>query len=93
MSVNTLLKISEALNVPVDYLLFGPDSRSDDYTSIVSLIETCPVTKLNHLEQIISHYIQAISEEKKVDTMNKKVDFESTFYALQMDSYFFSNYF
>lgn len=68
MSVNTLLKISEALNVSVDYLLFGPDSRSDDYTSIVSLIETCPATKLNHLEQIISHYIQAISEVKKVDT-------------------------
>ena len=25
-------------------------------------------SSLNHLEQIISHYIQAISEEKKVDT-------------------------
>lgn len=67
MSVNTLLKLTEALNVPVDYLLFGPDSRSDNYTSVISLIETCPISELDHLEQIISHYIQAITEKKEID--------------------------
>lgn len=63
MSVHTLLKLSEALNVPVDYLLFGPDSQTNDYTSIISLIKTCPISKLEHLEQIISHYIQAVSDK------------------------------
>ena len=61
MSVNTLLKLSEALNVSVDYLLFGPDSDSDNYEAIIGLIKTCPLSKLDHLEQIISHYIQAVS--------------------------------
>ena len=63
MSVNTLLKISIALNVSVDYLLFGSTSDSDEYSSILYLIKTCPPSKLNHLEHIISHYIQAIQED------------------------------
>ena len=65
MSVNTLLKLSTALNVSIDYLLFGSSSQTDEYTAIDSLIRTCPVSQLNHLEQIISHFIQAVREENQ----------------------------
>ncbi len=60
MSVNTLCKISDSLHVPVDYILFGPDSKSSGLDSLMGIIGTCPSDKLEHLEQIISHFIQAV---------------------------------
>lgn len=66
MSTNTLLKLSEALNVSVDYLLFGAQTEKEEYTSIIGLVETCPVSSLSHLEKIVSNYIQAISESTHI---------------------------
>lgn len=60
MSVNTLCKISDSLHVPVDYILFGPDSNSNGLDSLMGIIGTCPSDKLEHLEQIVSHFIQAV---------------------------------
>ena len=62
MSDNTLLRLSSALNVSVDYLLFGSQAKNDLYSSVIGLVETCPVSKLSHLEEIISHYIQAVKD-------------------------------
>lgn len=69
MSTNTLLKLSEALNVSVDYLLFGAQTEKEEYTSIIGLVETCPISGLSHLEKIVSHYIQAINENTHTDEM------------------------
>lgn len=60
MSLNTLCKLSEALNVSTYYILFGETSISDEYTPIIGLVRTCPANKLEHLEEITSHYIQAV---------------------------------
>lgn len=62
MSLNTLCKLSESLHVSTDYILFGNNSISDDYTPIIGLVQTCPSGKLDHLEKIVSHYIQAIKD-------------------------------
>lgn len=69
MSLNTLFKLSESLHVSADYILFGNNSISDEYTPIIGLIQTCPSDKLEHLEQIVSHYIQAI---KSSDTFEEE---------------------
>lgn len=63
MSVNTLLNLADSLNVSVDYLLFGVQTEKEEYTPIIGLVKTCPVSGLKHLEEIISHYIQAINEQ------------------------------
>jgi len=60
MSTETLTKLAAALNVPIDFLIFGDRVRSDVYNPIISLVETCPPDKLSHLETIVSHYIQAV---------------------------------
>ncbi len=60
MSVNTLCKLSDSLHISVDYILFGSPSPSEDIEPIEGMISLCPVDKRVHLEQIISHYIQAI---------------------------------
>ncbi len=64
MSIGTLLKICNSLDVSVDYLLFGPESDSGIYGPVVNLIKTCPQSKLEHLEQIVSQYLQAIREDE-----------------------------
>ena len=63
MSLHTLKELSIALNVSADYLLFGAKAETDAYYSCTQLLLTCPISKLSHLEQIISHYIQALKPD------------------------------
>lgn len=63
MSVHTLCKLSDSLHVSVDYILFGSPSPEKELDPIIGLISLCPINKRSHLEQIISHYIQAVQEE------------------------------
>lgn len=60
MSLNTLYKISDSLNISTDYILFGTKNEADEYLAVISLVKSCPVDRLNHLEQIVSHYMQAV---------------------------------
>lgn len=60
MSLTTLSNFSDALNISADYILFGSQAEDDAYYSIINVVKTCPADKLAHLEQIVSHYIQAI---------------------------------
>lgn len=64
MSLHTLKKLSLALNVSADYLLFGTQNKNEAYYSAISLLLTCPISKLPHLEQIMSHYIQAVKSDE-----------------------------
>lgn len=62
MSVNTLCKLSDALHVSVDYMLYGSQEPAENLDHIIGLISCCPANKRAHLEQIISHYIQAVKD-------------------------------
>lgn len=59
ISLNTLCRLSDALHISTNYILFGQKETGTD-PAILSLIEHCPPEKLSHLEEIISHYIQAV---------------------------------
>lgn len=61
MSVSTLCKLASSLHVPTDYILFGPAPEKSELQSIMGIIGTCPPDKLEHLEKIISHFIQAVT--------------------------------
>ena len=65
MSVSTLCKLSNSLHVSVDYILKGSSDPSDTYDSFISLISLCPTDKLDHLEKIIAHYIQAVRNDSE----------------------------
>lgn len=67
MSLTTLSKIAASLSVSADYLLFGPSTGDDDYTALTALIRTCPSDRLDHLQQIVSHYIQMVNEMEEED--------------------------
>ena len=64
MSLATLARLSSSLNVSADYLLFGTQEKEGRYYPAIRLLTTCPPSKLEHLEQIISHYIQAVKPDE-----------------------------
>lgn len=60
ISLNTLCRLSDSLQISTDYILFGTEQTNRNYESLLGLIEHCPPDKIDHLEEIISHYIQAV---------------------------------
>ncbi len=60
ISLNTLCRLSDSLRISTDYILFGKNQNAQAYEALLGLIEHCPADKIEHLEEIISHYIQAV---------------------------------
>ena len=75
MSLTTLYKMSDALHLSTDYILFGNRTENDEYVPVKCLVETCPSDYLPHLEGIISHYLQALNElqNKKNNDSNQNI--------------------
>lgn len=60
ISLNTLCRLSCALHISTDYILFGQNDSLFPYESLAGLIADCPEDKIHHLKEIISHYVQAV---------------------------------
>lgn len=60
MSISTLCKLSKVLNISTDFLLFGNTSSEISLSESISLLKNCPPEKINHLNKIISEFIQAL---------------------------------
>lgn len=60
MSVSTLCRISNVLNLSVDYILFGDETVEID-SPIITMLKQCPAEKLCHLENIIKSFLFAIN--------------------------------
>lgn len=59
MSLETLVKAVQALNVSADFIVLGK-SESDDLHSITALIESCDKNSLKYLQEIIKDFILAM---------------------------------
>lgn len=62
MSVPTLCRISNVLNLSVDYILFGSSSFEEEIPSI-NMLKKCPEEKRSYLEDIIKTFLLAIEKE------------------------------
>lgn len=60
MSLATLSKLSVALDISSDYLLFGESLEDCGLASSMSLIKSCPADKRKYLNAIISSYLEAV---------------------------------
>ncbi|MGI6007253.1 MAG: helix-turn-helix domain-containing protein [Ruminococcus sp.] len=60
MSLDTLCRLSKALKVTTDYLLFGTE-HDGDADHLLTLIQSCPPEKREQLDVIISSFVQAVS--------------------------------
>ncbi len=63
MSVQTLCRISDVLNISVDYILFGSHDNNDN-RNIIEMINRCPQDRLCYLEDIIKAFVLSLSENK-----------------------------
>ncbi len=61
MSVPTLCRISNVLNLSVDYILFGTDS-SDASDPMFMMLKQCPQEKKKYLEEIIKAFVLSTNE-------------------------------
>lgn len=59
MSVSTLCRISNVLNLSADYILFGKETEETDSPAI-ALLRSCPADKQGYLETIIKAYVLAV---------------------------------
>lgn len=60
MSVKTLLRLAEILEVTTDYILTGVDmqkGRSNVFDTVMDLLDRCPPEKLPYLEIIVSDFL------------------------------------
>ena len=65
MSVSTLCRISNVLNLSVDYVLFGKEDVTLDSPAI-NMLNNCPKEKLPFLENIIGLFMKAIEKDVEI---------------------------
>lgn len=66
MSMETLAKMGDALNIPVDYILLGRKAENMPISpETLALIERCPDDRMDNLNEIIKNFILAIEAGKK----------------------------
>lgn len=59
MSVQTLCKLSNVLNLSTDYILFGSETN-EPFSPCVYMMNKCPKDKLLYLEEMIKAFMLAI---------------------------------
>lgn len=62
MSIPTLCRIANVLNLSVDYILFGSEMREFDSPAI-AMLKQCPPEKLGYIEEVIKLFILAIDKD------------------------------
>lgn len=60
MSVPTLLRIAETLQLSTDYILYGGEER-DVHASILAMVRRCPHEKLPFLENTVAAFVSAVT--------------------------------
>ncbi len=61
MSIPTLCRIADVLNLSVDYILFG-DKKGEGDSHMITMINKCPEKQRQHLEAIIKIFLNAVEK-------------------------------
>jgi transcriptional regulator with XRE-family HTH domain len=57
MSIDTLIKISRAMKLPMEYILFGTGYERGDASAVVELLNGCNERELKLAEQVLKLFI------------------------------------
>lgn len=73
MSIQTLAKLSDILNLTTDYILFGNPSgdTSTEMTVLTKLLTKCPPNQQAHLVTIVHTFLEAVSQEQDIFDQNQ----------------------
>lgn len=60
MSVDTLIKLSKSMHLPMEYILFGSGYESGDASAVIDLLNHCPPRELVLAEDVLKLFLMKI---------------------------------
>lgn len=57
MSVDTLIKLSRSMHLPMEYILFGTGYEPGDASAIITLLQQCTPRELNMAEEVLKLFL------------------------------------
>lgn len=60
MSVDTLIKLSRSMHLPMEYILFGEGYQPGDSSAVVNLLHRCTPRELNLAEDMLKLFLMKV---------------------------------
>lgn len=57
MSIDTLIKISKAMHVPMEYIIFGTEYPQSDPNAVIDMLHHCTPTELKLAEKVLKLFL------------------------------------
>ncbi|MDD5945943.1 MAG: helix-turn-helix domain-containing protein [Clostridia bacterium] len=57
MSVDTLIKLSRSMHLPIEYILFGDDYEKGDPSALIDLLKNCTPRELSLAEEVLKLFL------------------------------------
>ena len=63
MSVATLCRMANVLNLSVNYILFGTEDENEEM-QVIRMLRQCPPDKVKYLEEMVKNFLMAVQTEE-----------------------------
>lgn len=60
MSLDTLIKLSRSMHLPMEYLLFGSGYEPGDASAVIALLQHCTPRELKLAEQVLKLFLMRV---------------------------------
>ena len=60
MSVDTLVKLSRSMNLPMEYILFGDGYEPSDASAVIDLLRRCTPRELSLAEEMLKLFLMKL---------------------------------
>lgn len=60
MSIDTLIKISRSMHLPIEYILFGTDHESGDPSAVIDILHQCTPRELRLAEDMLKLFLMKV---------------------------------
>lgn len=57
MSIDTLIKLSRSMHLPMEYIIFGDDEEAGDPSAVIDLLNRCTLRELSLAEEVLKLFL------------------------------------
>ena len=57
MSIDTLIKLSHSMRLPMEYIIFGSDREPGDASAVIDILKTCTPRELKLAEEVLKLFL------------------------------------
>lgn len=65
MSIDTLIKLSQSMHLPMEYILFGTGYEPGDTSAVQELLSRCSPRELHLAEEVLKLFLMKTEETEK----------------------------